>query len=287
MSDFWQDLKLQFKMGDVTTKLIFWNIGIFLVSIIFFYQFRTGQFAFPDWIGLSANWQVALVHPWTLITYGFLHGGFWHLIMNMIVLNLVGNLFLTYFSQKQLLGLYFLGMVFSGLCFLVGSVLFNDHGVMVGASGAVMAVLFATTIYGPTVEIRLWGVIAIKLWMFTAFFLLMDIMYIMVNNTGGHVAHLSGALFGFIFIKLLQNGTDLSKIVSSILGIFDRKPKSRMKTVHNKYNRPQQKTAPKVITKDKTEQQIDEILEKITRSGYNSLTQDEKDFLGRAGKEKE
>jgi membrane associated rhomboid family serine protease len=285
MSNFWQDLKLQFKMGDVTTKLIFWNVGAFLLSLVFFYQFRTAQFVYPAWIALSSDWHDVLIYPWTLLSYSFLHGGFWHLAMNMIVLNFIGRMFLTYFSSKQLLGLYLLAAVFSGLAYVVGATLLNDHGVIVGASGAVMAVLFATTIYGPNIELRLWGVITIRLWHFTAFFLLTDIMYLLVNNTGGHVAHLSGAFFGFLYIKLLQNGTDLSKIVTSVMGIFDRKPKARMKTVHKKYNRPQPKTKASVVIKGKTEQQIDEILDKIGRSGYDSLSKEEKEFLGRAGKE--
>ena len=285
MSSFWQDLKLQFKMGDVTTKLIFWNVGIFLISLPLFFEFRKGAFEFPSWIALSADWQTALFRPWTFVTYGFLHGGFWHLLMNMLVLNFIGRMFLTYFSSKQLFGLYMMAMVFSGIVYVIGSTLLNDYGVIVGASGAVMAVLFATTIYGPNTEIRLWGIVTIRLWHFTAFFLLMDVMYLLVSNTGGHIAHLSGAFFGFLFIKLLQNGTDLSKIVTSIAGIFDRKPKARMKTVHRNYNRPQQKTVSKVVMKDKTQQQIDEILDKIGRSGYDSLSKEEKEFLGRAGKE--
>jgi membrane associated rhomboid family serine protease len=285
MSNFWQDLKLQFKMGDVTTKLIFWNVGIFLISLPLFFAFSKGYFEFPNWIALSSDWHDVLIFPWTLLSYSFLHGGLWHLAMNVIVLNFIGRMFLTYFSSKQLLGLYLLAAVFSGLAYVVGATLLNDHGVIVGASGAVMAVLFATTIYGPNIELRLWGVITIRLWHFTAFFLLTDIMYLLVNNTGGHVAHLSGAFFGFLYIKLLQNGTDLSKIVTSVTGIFDRKPKARMKTVHKKYNRPQPKTKASVVIKGKTEQQIDEILDKIGRSGYDSLSKEEKEFLGRAGKE--
>lgn len=283
MNSFWTDLKLQFKMGDVTTKLIFWNVGAFLLSIVFFYRFREGYFDYPSWIGLSADWRTAIIHPWTIITYGFLHGGFWHLFLNMVVLNFAGRFFLTYFTQKQLFGLYMLGMVFSGLSFPILAPLLGDGGIIVGASGAVMAVLLATTIYGPNLELRLWGIIKLKLWHFTAFFLLTDILYLLVENTGGHVAHLSGAFFGFLYIKLLQNGTDLSKIVSFVTELPNRKNKSRLKTVHKNTSRPAPKS--KIVIKDKKQQQIDEILDKISRSGYDSLSQEEKDFLWRAGKE--
>ena len=112
------DLKLQYKLGGFEQKLIYWNCGVFLLSILFFYQFRIGQFDFPTWIALSSNSSDLLFKPWTLLTYSFFHAGFFHLLFNMIVLNFAGRIFLTFFSQKQLLGLYLLSGIFAGLAFV-------------------------------------------------------------------------------------------------------------------------------------------------------------------------
>ena len=113
-------------------------------------------------------------------------------------------------------------------------------------------------------------------------------MQLRSENMGGHISHLAGAFFGFIFIKLLQNGTDLSKIVSSFLDFFTnlfRKQKAKpFKKVHKNYNKPLEKSVSKIITKDKSQQQIDEILDKISQSGYDSLNKEEKEFLFRVGK---
>jgi hypothetical protein len=108
------------------------------------------------------------------------------------------------------------------------------------------------------------------------------------ENMGGHISHLSGALFGFIFIKLLQNGTDLSKGVSRFFGffanLFQKNKTTPFKKVHKNYTKPVEKSIPKIITKDKSQQQIDEILDKISQSGYDSLTKEEKEFLFKVGK---
>jgi hypothetical protein len=113
-------------------------------------------------------------------------------------------------------------------------------------------------------------------------------MQIRLDNSGGHIAHLAGAFFGFIFIKLLENGTDLSKLVSTIIdffvNLFSKSPSTPFKKVHKNYKRPTAKPTSKIVTKDKTQQQIDEILDKISRSGYDCLTKEEKEFLFKAGK---
>jgi hypothetical protein len=118
--------------------------------------------------------------------------------------------------------------------------------------------------------------------------LLLDLIQIFIENTGGHVAHLAGAFFGFVYVKLLVNGTDLSKGVSLILNFFVNfsKPKKAVpfKKVHRNYNANQNQSTSKIITKDRTQQQIDDILDKISKSGYDSLTKEEKEFLFKAGK---
>ncbi len=282
------DIKLQYKLGGVANRIIYWNVAVFLTSLIFFYQFSLGVFTFPNWIILSSNPNDLIHFPYTLLTYAFLHSGFWHLFFNMSVLNFSSRLFLTFFTQKQFLGLYLLSAIFAGLAFVLGYYFLNLNSTLVGASAAVMAILVAATTYQPLMQIRLLLIGTIKLWHLTAVILLLDAMQFMTDNTGGHIAHLAGAFFGFVFIKLLINGTDLSILVSKVLdffvNLFQPSKKTPFRKVHVNPKKPSSKSASKIVIKDKHQQQIDEILDKISQSGYDALTAKEKEFLFKAGK---
>jgi membrane associated rhomboid family serine protease len=283
-----EDLKLQYRIGGIANKMIYWNVGIFLISIPLFYQFKLGVFDYPNWLAVSSEPTVVLTRPWTLLTYAFFHYGFLHLFFNMMVLNFTSRLFLTFFTQKQYLGLYILSAIFAGLVYVLSFYLLGKSSMMVGASAAVMALLVATTTYQPLMELRLLLIGNVKLWHITAVLLILDLLQIQIDNTGGHIAHLSGAFFGYIYIKLLQNGTDLSRIVSSVIeffgSLFSTKKATTFKRVHVNPKKPIEKRNSKIVTKDKTQQQIDEILDKISKSGYDSLTTEEKEFLFRTGK---
>ncbi|MFZ4671073.1 MAG: rhomboid family intramembrane serine protease [Flavobacterium sp.] len=283
-----EDLKFQYKIGGIANKMIYWNVGIFLVSIPLFYQFKLGVFDYPNWLAISSEPNVVYTKPWTLLTYAFFHFGFMHLFFNMMVLNFSSRLFLTFFTQKQYLGLYLLSAIFAGLCFVGTFYLLHQTSFMVGASAAIMALLVATTTYQPLMEIRLLLIGNVKLWHITAVLLILDLLQIQVDNTGGHIAHLSGAFFGFIFIKFLQNRIDLSNIVSFLIdfftNMFNKKKSTPFKKVHVNPKKPATKKQSTIVVKDKTQQQIDEILDKISQSGYDSLTTEEKEFLFKAGK---
>ena len=284
MSNILDDLKFQYRIGGIANKMIYWNVGFFLLSIIFFYQFKSGAFDFPNWLAVSSDPTTVLIKPWTLLTYAFFHYGFLHLFFNMMVLNFSSRLFLTFFTQKQYLGLYILSAIFAGLCFVTSFYLLHQTSSMVGASAAIMALLVATTTYQPLMEIRLLLIGNVKLWHITAVLLLLDLLQIQMENTGGHIAHLSGAFFGYIYIKLLQNGTDLSRIVNAVIDLFTQKKATPFKRVHVNPKKPAIKRESKIVVKDKTQQQLDEILDKISQSGYDSLTAEEKEFLFKAGK---
>jgi len=283
-----EDLKLQYRIGGITNKIIYWNVGVFLLSIPLFYQFKTGVFDYPNWLAVSSEPMTVLTKPWTLLTYAFFHYGFLHLFFNMMVLNFSSRLFLTFFTQKQYLGLYILSAIFASLSFVLSFYFLNQTSAMVGASAAIMALLVATTTYQPLMELRLLLIGTVKLWHITAVILLLDLLQIQMDNTGGHIAHLSGAFFGYIYIKLLQNGTDLSRIVNSVFefftSLFSKNKSTPFKRVHVNPKKTAVKRESKIVTKDKTQQQIDEILDKISKSGYDSLTSEEKDFLFKAGK---
>jgi membrane associated rhomboid family serine protease len=295
-----EDLKMEYRTGGVTQKLIFWNIGLFVFPLIIFSILKlTGvnvsaldwRSLRPDWLSLSSDPAYLLWKPWSLIVYAFLHADFFHIFFNMLMLYFAGRLFTTFFTQKQLFGLYILSAIFAGLMFIIGYSLLpmlagNGVAKMVGASGAVMAILVATATYAPYMQVRLLLIGNVKLWHVAAVFIALDLIYASVGNTGGHIAHLAGALFGFLYIRLLQNGTDLSKGVSAITegaeNLFKPKKKAPFKKVHRN-------TAPSRSSfvggnKDITQKRIDEILDKISKSGYDSLTKEEKDFLFKVGK---
>ncbi|HSD13912.1 MAG TPA: rhomboid family intramembrane serine protease [Flavobacterium sp.] len=281
------DFKLQYRTGDVTQKLIFWNVGIALPFFVIQSFFPSLFGILKDWLCLSSDFKIAAVKPWTLITYAFLHADFWHLLFNMIVLNFTSRLFLTYFTQKQFFGLYLLGGVFAGLVFVLADLFLHSNTFLVGASGAIMAVLIASATYAPFSEIRLLLIGNVKLWHIALVLFVLDLIQVPMSNTGGHLAHLGGSLFGFLYIKTLQQGTDLSKIVSNVIdyfvSLFSPKKTTPFKKVHKNASPQYNSTKVTVEKSSTTQKKIDEILDKISKSGYDSLTKEEKDFLFKVG----
>ena len=284
------DLKLQYKIGGIVTQLIFWNAALFVFPWLFFalLSLLGVNIDYLHYVSLSSNPALLLWKPWSLLSYAFFHSGIMHIVFNMIVLNFSGRLFMTFFTSKQLLGLYVLSAIFAGLCYILVFYILNINAPIVGASAAIMAILVATTTYYPLMELRLLIIGNVKLWHVTAVIIIIDLMQLRSENMGGHISHLSGAFFGFIFIKLLQNGTDLSVSVSRVItffaNLFKKNTSTPFKKVHKNYSKPIEKTVSKIVTKDKSQQQIDEILDKISQSGYDSLTKEEKEFLFKVGK---
>jgi membrane associated rhomboid family serine protease len=282
------DLKYQYKTGGIGNKFIYWNVGLFLVSFIVFYNFKLGVFEYPKWLALSSDTTVFIQNPWTLFTYAFFHNGFLHLFFNMLVLNFTNRLFLTYFTAKQYMVVYVMSALFAGICFIASYFLLGKSSQIIGASGAIMGLLMAVTTYNPLLQIRLLLIGYVKLWHITAVFILLDLMQIQLENTGGHIAHLSGALFGFAFMYLLKKGFDLSKMYyntqDGFVQLFKAKQKTPFKKVHVNKTKVTKIKASRIVLKDKTQQQIDEILDKISQSGYDSLTAEEKEFLFKSSK---
>ncbi|WP_264549118.1 rhomboid family intramembrane serine protease [Flavobacterium sp. N2820] len=282
------DLKLQYKTGGMVQKLIFWNIGLFLVFTLLdvVLKFSKIDFNYFDVVALSSNINTFLIKPWTIITFNFFHAGIFHLIFNLLILHFSGRLFNTYFTDKQLFGIYVLGGIFSGITFVLSYFFIGKAGLLVGASGAIMAILIATTTYAPFMLLRIPLIGIVKLWHVAFVILFIDLIQLPLENTGGHLAHLGGALFGFIYIKILQSGTDLTKPLSmfldAIVNIFKPKNKTPFKKVHR--NTTKNVVNSSTSKKDFTQKQIDDILDKISKSGYDSLTKEEKEFLFKAGK---
>ncbi|WP_417352314.1 rhomboid family intramembrane serine protease [Flavobacterium alkalisoli] len=296
------DLKMEYRIGGITQRLIFWNVGLFAIPMVFFsvlslfgvdLSFLRWDLALTnDWFSLSSNPEDLLWKPWSIISYMFLHAGIFHLLFNMMMLYFAGRLFLTFFTQKQMFGMYILGGVFAGFLYIVSYNLLPAFSVggskMVGASAAVMTVLIATAVYQPYYQVRLMLIGTVKLWHIAVVFVILDLIQASGSNAGGHIAHLGGALFGYIYIRLLQNGTDLSSIVTSVIdffaNLFKPKKKTPFKKVYKNNNVSRPASSLTNQPKDITQKRIDDILDKISKSGYESLTKEEKDFLSKAGK---
>lgn len=295
------DLKMEYRIGGITQRLIFWNVGLFAIPMVLFSVLSLFGIQLPslnwnmgsvDWFSLSSNPEDLLWKPWSVISYMFLHAGVIHLLFNMLMLYFSGRLFLTFFTQKQMFGLYILGGIFAGLIYILGynvlPLLASSSAKMVGASGAIMTVFIATVIYAPYYEVRLLLIGVVKLWHIAIVFVVLYMIQISGVNAGGHIAHLAGALFGYIYIRLLQKGTDLSSIVTSVIdffaNLFKPKKKTPFKKVYKNNNVSRPASSLTSQPKDITQKRIDDILDKISKSGYESLTKEEKDFLSKAGK---
>jgi len=272
------EIRQQYKIGDVPQKLIFINILVFLLSIVFFFKFRFGIFDYPTCLALSSDYKEVIWFPWTLLTYSFLHSSPFHLLFNLIFLYFISTLFYTFFNTRQFLTVYFFGSIFAGFIYLIYGYLFNHVNLIVGASGSVMAIFIAVAAYSPNMPIRLPFIGLVKIWHIAVFYIFVDLLYLLSDNTGGHIAHLSGSVIGFTFAILMKRGIDISEIF-----IFKKKKNTTFKKVYK--NKPEKKyQSVRVSDVNFTQRQIDEILEKISKSGYDSLTKEEKEFLFKENK---
>lgn len=285
-----QNLKYKFQNLDVFGKIIAINVLVFLVSLVFESLLRIDVYTYFE---LPSGIMNFLFQPWSIITYGFLHNGFFHLVFNMLFLFYLSRITTNIFRSKMILNIYFLGIICGGLAYLaVANLLpFNlvgANGVLVGASAGVSALLLFVAAYLPNTEIRLFNAFNVK-WKHIAMVIVgLDLFRLLAGiNQGGYVAHFGGYLLGYIYATKLLKGTDIGvgfeRTMDSFMSLF--KPKSNLKTVHRK------KVTKEYAGKTKEEfntynnqKKIDLILDKISKSGYESLSAEEKEFLFKAGK---
>ncbi|MBU2929512.1 rhomboid family protein [Winogradskyella psychrotolerans] len=284
------DLKYKFRNLDAFGKIIAINVVVFIIGLIFKSLLRFNLFAYFE---LPSGIMDFLFQPWSLITYGFLHNGLFHLAFNMLFLYYLSRMTTNLFRQKMVLNIYFLGIIFGGLAYLAFENLipissYGVNGSLVGASAGVSALLLFVAAYMPNTEIRLFNAFNVK-WKHIAMVIVgLDLFRLMLGlNQGGYIAHFGGYLLGYIYATKLLKGTDIGtgfeRSMDTVMSWF--KPKSNLKTV---YRKPEKKTyAGK--TKDEfntfnNQKKIDLILDKISKSGYESLTAEEKEFLFKTGK---
>lgn len=265
-------LKLKFKNFGVIEYIIFWNIllGV-LFGLVYLFSEDVGKQILLQ-IALHSDKNTLLKQPWGIFTYSFFHSGFLHLMFNMLMLYYVAQFFKTFFIDKQLLALYLSAGIFSGLFYLSYSFLFGSQTYIVGASGAIMAILFAVIAMAPKMQVYLLGIIRLPIWLIGVFVLLLDIAQ-MQNNTGGKVAHIGGVVFGFIYVFLLKRGVDI------LSWLYKWLPISSTENVWNAKQKNKKKKATYKKATNETEERINFILDKIRKSGYDSLSEEEKQFL--------
>jgi len=291
MESVFNKFKREFKQGTILNKLIYINVGVFLFFSIlgvlsFMFQFDITLLL--EKLYLPANHSRLLSQPWTFITYMFLHNGFLHLLFNMVWLHFGGKIFLQYLKPKQLLSTYILGGVSGGLLFVIAYnyipalQVYSFGALAMGASASVLAIIVAIATYTPNYSVQFPFIGFVKLKHIAIFSVALDIISIPKGNTGGHIAHLGGALFGYIYIKQLQKGNDFSTGFSNFLErlVNTFKNKSKLKTVHKRAKTDYEFNSGKLAQ----QKEIDKVLEKISKSGYESLSKEEKATLFSASK---
>lgn len=284
-----KNLKYRFERFSIAEKIIVLNIVFFIIPFFIqtlLYLFKLPSSTFSSWFHLLPSFSEVLFRPWTLFTYSFLHASFSHILWNMLLLYYTSQMYLNLFSEHQFLKNYILGVLVGGLFFLIGYNLFpvfeGIYPPLVGASAGVMAVLIFVATYTPNQEIRLLF-INVKLQYIGIALVLIDILQIPYSNAGGRLAHLGGAFIGYLYATQLKQGTDIGSFLDRIWSYFNTltKPSAvkNMRTVHRTQKTVKRKPSPT------NQQKIDAILDKISTSGYESLKQEEKDFLFQSGKD--
>lgn len=290
MAEFINTLKLKFQNGDILIKLIFINAIVFLIIgaiNVIGWLFRLNLPDISHYLAVPADIELAIKHPWTFFTYMFVHANLLHIFLNMLIFYWFGRIFINYFGQRNMGGLYILGGLGGALLFIAAFNLIPAYSgmaslsTMVGASGAVMAIIFASAFYRPDQEITLFFFGRIKIIYIAIFLFIIDFFALRDSgNSGGHMAHIGGAAVGYLFAMQYKRGKNitnwLNRLIDMIVNLFKPRPKKlrvKKKNTHTEtdqeYNQRRHRDA----------ENIDHILDKIKASGYSSLTKEEKKQL--------
>ncbi len=325
MNSIIQDIKYQYAKGDTVFRLIAANVAIYILfSLIgvFAYLFTgstSGFEAFVEqWLYLPSEPMKLITRPWTLLTYMFLHAGFFHILFNMLMLWWFGRVLADLIPDRKIFSIYLLGGIAGALIFVITFNIFpgfleyvkkvsaSSNVVLVGASGSVMAVILAAATLNPKGQMRFFLIGNVELQYLALFMVLIDILQIPYTNPGGHVAHLGGALMGWFFIFQMRRGRDLAMPIENAINWIQgrksnktrkkREPRMAYKKAHqasdnsagmgpaaSSYGFSRSFTQQyRNMTKQEC---VDAILDKIRKSGYDSLSEDEKSFLDKSSKD--
>lgn len=293
---FIQDIKNQYKNGSALIKLIFVNAIVFLGAnivavLLWALKINDPFMIIIKWLAIPADVHQLLYKPWTIITYMFFHHEILHVFFNLLVLYFGGRIFLQFLNEKKLVVTYLLGGLSGALVYILAFNLFPVFknvltvSMAFGASASVMAILIAAATYVPDFVIRLVFIGKVRLKYIAMVYIIMDLISIPKENAGGHIAHLGGALFGFLYIQQLKKGKDFTSGFSRFLDYLKAlfKPRKKMKVVYKKPGKTKSDYEYNA-QKQANQKKIDAILDKIAKSGYDSLSAEEKAILFDASK---
>ena len=281
-------IKNFFLQKNALSRLMLINIVIWLICLfisVFTWLFNVSDISFVTKLfAVPADISSLTDKPWSIFTYMFLQEEFWHLFFNMLMLYYGGQIFLQYFTQKQLLLTYIFGGLFGALFFIMSFNIFpvfenmRDSAVALGASASVLSILIAAATYQPEYKLNLFLLGEVKMKWIAIIFVVIDLLSIPKGNSGGHIAHLGGALWGFLYAFMLRKDFD-------IYMIFKRQPRIKVKS-RNTYNHHQRPKTDEQYNAERAQEQqeIDKILDKIAKNGYSSLSEKEKEYLFKQSK---
>lgn len=295
------ELKSMFKQGDLLTKLIFINTGVFIVAalvsmVCYLFKLDTGLLYY---LMMPAGLNTLALRAWTPITYMFLHQSFIHFICNMIMLHFAGRMFLHTFQQRDLVNVYIFGGLAGAALFVAGYHTFpalteHAHNAYIeGASASITAILVSIAVATPEMPVKLPLVGEYKLKWIAAIFVGLSILIDFSSNAGGCISHIGGALGGYLFARNYAKGTNIAAwigtVIDELTNLFSRlgsKQKSpKFKVVYNSKEQGRKQSDAEYNMQRKAENEdIDAILDKIKASGYDSLSKEEKDRLFNASK---
>lgn len=285
----------QLRRGDIVSTFVYLNVGVFLfVTLVNLFLMLFGVPANPwvKYLQLPSWLPTFFVQPWSLLTYMFLHVHVFHLLFNMLWLLWFGRLFLNFFSSKHFRGLYILGGIYGGLSFVLAYNILPGFesslptATLLGASASVLAIVVATAIREPNLPVQLMFLGSIRLKFVALFIVAFDLLFLAYANAGGHIAHLGGAAAGWFFASGLNNGVDRTHWINTLLDFCSKKfnpfnwrkntfRKPKMK-VHYGKQQDYENNAQRNAQKEANEEEINHILDKLRKSGYGTLTTEEK-----------
>lgn len=287
------ELRKRFKQGDIVTHFIYINVGIFIVTSLIevcLNLFNHTAIHVFSLFALPASIQHLIQQPWTLLTYMFMHSGIWHILFNMMCLYFMGKLSLHFFSSKHLRGIYILGGLFGALFYILAYNFFPyfsssiESATLVGASASILAIVAALAYAEPNYPVTLFLIKTIRLKYLALIIFGIDLLLITSSNGGGHIAHLGGAVAGIWFAAGLKRGIDFTAFINKPLDVlallfnksrWKRKPKMKVRYGQNDREKDYDYNA----KKQAQSKEVDSILEKLKKSGYNNLTTEEKKKL--------
>ena len=294
MSQIKEDVLRFFRDGDALSRLIAYLLGSFVLILVLRIL---SQFSMMPVYGtlmpyftLPADLSELLFKPWTLFSYMFVHEDFIHILFNLLYLYFAGQLFQSYLGADKLWSTFILGGLSGGLLYVLAYNLFpffSDQLALAtnrGASAGVMAILVSAAVIAPHFPVRLFFVLEVKMWQVAALLILLDLAYMPTSNQGGHIAHIGGALFGFIMARKWRDqrifiGAFMNDWIERIKDAL--KGRSRLKVAHSRRADKGRGASSKSPNNKADQERLDAILDKISKGGYESLSKEEKDFLFR------